>query len=707
MFETTITAIGSMAGTLPDSVFYTTDPGREGIWNYDPSSTEVENYGTILRTGDGKVLKRLVEDHIVLSWFVKNPSNANFASYFNDAITAATAKGMWVLVPPGVYHIKSPIYLDDSPLRGVEGQTTIVMDEDFIFDNVSSPRNGACFYNTKFSSVFNDASANMINIDGINFQMNVESNTNIVGNILLLANVKEGRISNCNFNAKKNVTNMANTLIDNYACVKNLTYENCVCSNYNEKNIGGVMWVRNLTFDASSDNNVTEGIRLYGVTMNHASTDEALAVFGSIGVVRDVIVDKCHFNGLPTSVLHSVLVSVYPQQPSGGTTAAVYNIKILNSTFTDEYYLNYILRVGRDSDTLSKCDNIVISNNTFNSLAPYRKDREHSQYVILNVKNQGFVEATDNKIFVKDILDYGIYGFNKTTGNYIYGLGQQKDEGSGTYYPAYTIITGVAASTLVSDNFITAKRGILDADGVFNNVINASQYGVERWASGLSNISNNNISITAFHDSGDVVAFYSHRLSGTSTNPEMIIVNNVVSIPDGSNNCFFKCNFQTANTSIIGNKFTGQVNSVIQNLLNTPLQRVHGNVYNDVAEDTRDSINVDVSGNYIKSLPVGYSFNKKTVSNSVLGFQKVASSAGTESDWQAIYEDISAVNTSTAATVSKSDLNTAYPANASTGIGMQGFSVLYPNLTAGAKQAVKLDNSLTGNWLLIAVIPAI
>ena len=50
-----ITQIRSLTGPILDSVFYTKDPGQEGLWNYDPSdSVSADNNGSILVTADGK-----------------------------------------------------------------------------------------------------------------------------------------------------------------------------------------------------------------------------------------------------------------------------------------------------------------------------------------------------------------------------------------------------------------------------------------------------------------------------------------------------------------------------------------------------------------------------------------------------------------------------------------------------------------------------
>lgn len=65
------------------------------------------------------------------------------------------------------------------------------------------------------------------------------------------------------------------------------------------------------------------------------------------------------------------------------------------------------------------------------------------------------------------------------------------------------------------------------------------------------------------------------------------------------------------------------------------------------------------------------------------------------------------INTSSAFSISKLDLNAAYPYNAATGVGKKGFRILYPNLTNGPLVAIKIDNSITGDWLLLPATLAV
>ncbi|MFA6246259.1 MAG: right-handed parallel beta-helix repeat-containing protein [Mucilaginibacter sp.] len=65
------------------------------------------------------------------------------------------------------------------------------------------------------------------------------------------------------------------------------------------------------------------------------------------------------------------------------------------------------------------------------------------------------------------------------------------------------------------------------------------------------------------------------------------------------------------------------------------------------------------------------------------------------------------INPSSASSISKLDLNTTYPFNAATGIGKTGFRVLYPHLTGGPIIAIKIDNSIAGDWLLFPATLAV
>lgn len=52
------------------NLFYCSENGKEGFWKYDSTDTSsADNLGTILVTGGGKRLKRIIEDYVYPEWF--------------------------------------------------------------------------------------------------------------------------------------------------------------------------------------------------------------------------------------------------------------------------------------------------------------------------------------------------------------------------------------------------------------------------------------------------------------------------------------------------------------------------------------------------------------------------------------------------------------------------------------------------------------
>lgn len=128
MQELTISQIRSLSGTLPDDVFYTTDAGREGIWQYDPGSTASDNSGTVLRTADGKVIKRVYSGPASVKWFgAKGDGTTNDATAIQNTIDALAANGGAAYMPAGTYRITATIQLKEGvSLIGEETQNNTV-----------------------------------------------------------------------------------------------------------------------------------------------------------------------------------------------------------------------------------------------------------------------------------------------------------------------------------------------------------------------------------------------------------------------------------------------------------------------------------------------------------------------------------------------------------------------------------------------------
>lgn len=112
-FKTTISEIRSFSGELPSTLLYTTDLKQEGNWYYDPlDTTSIDNTGTILKTLDGKRIKRIYEQSINLNWF---GAFGNDTIDDSDAIQGAIDNlkpGEKLIIPYGQYRINKTITLN-------------------------------------------------------------------------------------------------------------------------------------------------------------------------------------------------------------------------------------------------------------------------------------------------------------------------------------------------------------------------------------------------------------------------------------------------------------------------------------------------------------------------------------------------------------------------------------------------------------------
>jgi len=136
--NTTITQIRSLAGTLSNNYFYTTDLGREGNWYYDASDTSsADNTGTILVTADGKRIKRIYKDAEIVSWF-DSPNNSTDLALFNKIIAASTTKK--IIFDKGTFNLQA------SNANLVSGLTLIMQGS--VIQNGNLTGNGAVIEST-------------------------------------------------------------------------------------------------------------------------------------------------------------------------------------------------------------------------------------------------------------------------------------------------------------------------------------------------------------------------------------------------------------------------------------------------------------------------------------------------------------------------------------------------------------------------------
>lgn len=390
-------------------------------------------------------------------------SNQDNSKYLQKAIdSAGRLSNAQIIFPAGDFKFAAPVRINNAPIIGVKGKTKFILVKNFKFnEKFALPRKSAFIYNESYGRTYIPTTANSIFIKNISFESLIEADSLKTSTILLLGNIKGGSIKNCTFFAKKNKSQLRNTVVDLYSCVKNLDISDCEISNLNEKDYGGGMWVRNQTSGGTDNNNATENITIRKVKFNQASSDEALSIFGSIGLTRNITVDSCIFNGLTTSTPHSVLLSILPLEGrGGGNFTRVSNIRISNSVFVDSSYRNYILRVGGNSkaDRDNVCDSILISGNTFYSRS---KNSDQRCSVIMNVPNIGVrIDVIGNRIFSDNAASYGIRGFQNVTDNKI----ASKRIGIGVF----------ESSRVENNNIDVAKHGILKGKNLKNNKVRTS-----------------------------------------------------------------------------------------------------------------------------------------------------------------------------------------------------------------------------------------
>lgn len=117
MLELSIQQIRQLSGPLADNFFYTTDVGKTGIWSYAPNDvTSTDNTGTVLRTSDGKVIKRNFDSAVNILWFGAINDGA-----FDNTILIKYVLSLFpsVYIPDGYYLVSEELNLSNAIGTGV------------------------------------------------------------------------------------------------------------------------------------------------------------------------------------------------------------------------------------------------------------------------------------------------------------------------------------------------------------------------------------------------------------------------------------------------------------------------------------------------------------------------------------------------------------------------------------------------------------
>ncbi|OPX44821.1 hypothetical protein CLHUN_13750 [Ruminiclostridium hungatei] len=268
-----------------------------------------------------------------------------------------------VNLPAGNFFCKSKIILKGMNLtvQGVKGSTKIVFDSR-TFSNYGQGYLSECLIiNSNYADEFNETTAQKMKISDISFEYKRYTNRS-PKTIMILKNIRRADILNCDFIADLSNT-MPVTNLDLYNACKNVTVADCNFVNNTMALSGGCVWVRNLTTRLSAvADNTTENVKITDCNFEKDSKDEVIAVYSTVGNVRNVIINNCKI--VDRFEKQEIVLSVYSSEDKYYGT--VDNIIISNNIIISDYFNAFIICTGIENRK-KPTTNISIYNNDINA----------------------------------------------------------------------------------------------------------------------------------------------------------------------------------------------------------------------------------------------------------------------------------------------------------------------------------------------------
>jgi len=312
-----------------------------------------------------------------------DPRSAAFQTAWDAAVVASQNDTLYI--PPGVWRLSRTIAIDRlqgapgsvieiSPTFAKAGRFSKYAIENQGFDNSGSP----------------SLPASTMAWIGVTIQYAATQPLSLVG----LANVAGGTIDGCSFTAtsadKANVY-AVDALLDVMASVKGLQVTRSKFANLtgrhgaqvNTGGGGGAIWIRNvIVANGNLSANATDGVVVSDCDIDHGTSDEAIAIYGVRGIVRNCLVNNCRIRSSQSTgnaagePLHNVFMSIFPGDDGSGVgkgdNAQVYGNAIRNCTIVDSACAGNMIRVGYSApnDQNNQCYSNEISGNKLNVTAP-------------------------------------------------------------------------------------------------------------------------------------------------------------------------------------------------------------------------------------------------------------------------------------------------------------------------------------------------
>lgn len=120
----TIAGLEALSKPNPDTVYFVTDPGKEGPFIYDSNDTTSQaNRGTIMVSNAGKRFKRIFKEPMNVTWFgAVGDGVTDNSTAFTNALDAIRTNGGTIYVPKGTFLLKTALVLNDK--MNLQGQFT-------------------------------------------------------------------------------------------------------------------------------------------------------------------------------------------------------------------------------------------------------------------------------------------------------------------------------------------------------------------------------------------------------------------------------------------------------------------------------------------------------------------------------------------------------------------------------------------------------
>lgn len=388
-------------------------------------------------------------------------SDPSFKTEANDntefLLNLFNSEGL-VNLPAGNFLCKSKIALRGKNLsvKGIEGKTKIVFDSK-TYKNSGLGAVAECLViNNNHAGEYKSDSAQQIYISGIKFEYNRYSLSS-PKTIMLFKNIKGASITNCSF-----IADLGNgapvTNLDFYNGCKNVTVSDCYFSNKTKALSGGCIWVRNLTAQGVSvEGNTTENIDINKCKFEKNSKDEVIAVYSTIGNIKDITIENCDIKDYATS--QEIVLSVYSSEDKYYGT--VENVIVNNNSIYSQNFKAFIIMVGIEN-RLKTTNNVMITNNKIVS-----GSKNIRKIIIYNAKNNkdSNIQVNNNEITATESSHYiAISNATYVNGNKISG----------------TIENGIVGGGIVTNNVINGvENGIVSPDVVLKNSISQAKYGIK------------------------------------------------------------------------------------------------------------------------------------------------------------------------------------------------------------------------------------